>query len=370
MSNEVPEAISRTELEAVIKSQQDQIEYLKHTVEKLQKLLHGRSSEKLPTDPSSPIQGQLFEHEEPLGEIELPHLGEVTPPRRRSSKPRFPKNVEREVVEIEVPEGDRSCESCGKELRKIGFEACEQAHYIPAKLKVREIHRFKYGCAHCKGAGIRIAPVPPTAFPKTRITTEMRANIVVQKFVDHCPYYRQSAILRRHGFEISDASLGRYALEAADVLAPIALAMRDELLESGYLQADETTIPVLKTEKSTPGAHHGWLWSYGRPHGTVIFNYQATRSQDSAESVLGDFAGKLQTDRYSGYNRLRGRVIDIGCWAHARRKFLEAEKTARSRTKKILNWISKLYAVESEARDLQLGPAQDRKFANRRANLS
>jgi len=191
------------------------------------------------------------------------------------------------------------------------------------------------------------------------VTDDTRAHFAVQKFVDHLPYYRQSAILRRNGVELCDETIGRYVLELADRLAPIVLIMRAELLASDYVQADETTLPVLKTERAPPGAHRAYLWAYGIPRSTVVFEYQLSRSGQHPKDFLKDFSGTLQTDRYNGYDsvRKRGDIIDVACWAHCRRKFDEAKTTAGRRTRSVLKKIGKLYGVEKQARKEGMGAA-------------
>jgi len=142
--------------------------------------------------------------------------------------------------------------------------------------------------------------------------------------------------------------------------------MREELLASSMLQADETTIPVLGTERAKPGAHRGWLWAYGIPRGSVVFDYTRTRAAQHPSGFLEGYEGILQTDEYEGYSAVRRRegVIGIGCWAHARRRFLDAERVSGRKSRPIIEEIQKLYAVEREARERGLAP--DERAALRR----
>ncbi len=343
---------------ATIEERDDRIEVLEVRIAKLQHMLFGRRSEKQVVPPGAPFQSELFTDAE-YEVAEPEEEGEAAPKKKRGkSKPRFPEDVEREIEDLELDESDRRCEQCGERLEDIGFEPSERAHIIPARIVIRETRRHKYACG-CKAGGVRIAPLPANAFPKSRITDETRASIVVQKFVDHCPYYRQSAILRRSGVEISDRTLGHYGIEAADRLAPIVVAMRDELLASSNLQADETTIPVLKTEKVKPGAHRGYLWAYAQPGQTIVFDYRRSRAGDHPRGFLEGYVGILQTDRYEGYEQIHRQegIIDVACWTHARRRFVEAAKTSNRRTKPVLQLVQKLYAVEKQAREQNLAPA-------------
>lgn len=351
------DVITKEQHDALIAERDNRIELLQERIAKLQSLLFGRRSEKLVLPPGAPFQSELFtETEYQVAEPEE----ECPPPRKKrsKSKPRFADDVEREIEDLRLEASELDCVHCGSTLTDIGFESSERAHVIPARVIIRETRRHKYACS-CKEAGVRIAPTAPTAFPKSRVTDETRAHVVVQKFVDHCPYYRQSAILRRGGVEISDRTLCHYGIESADRLAPIVVAMRDELIASTNLQADETTIPVLKTEKEKPGSHRGYLWAYAMPRGTIVYDYARGRSGDHPRGFLDGYSGILQVDRYEGYSAISARpeIIDIACWAHARRRFMEAAKTSSRRAKPILELIQKLYVVEKRAREEQLAPA-------------
>jgi transposase len=353
--------IPKTEHDAAVAERDAEIARLRETVAKLQHMLWGRRSEKQVLPPGAPFQSQLFTQ----GDVQIPapeKKGEDkddSSPRSRGrgrKKPRFGPNVERQVVDLELPAGERACGKCGEELRDIGFESAERAHFIPARLVVIEERRHKYAC-RCQEAGVRTAPGKPTAFPKAQVTDEFRAHVIVSKFVDHCPYYRQSAILRRAGFRIADSTLGRWAIEGAHRAAPVILAMHEELLACSYLQADETGIPVLKTEREAPGAHRGTLWGYGRPHGTVVFDYTSSKEKCHPTQFLAKFRGVLQNDRAGSFAALRLNVgvIDSGCWAHARRRFVDAERLSGGRVP-ILEPIQRLYQVERHARERQMSP--------------
>jgi len=341
----------------------DRIEYLEFQNEKLKHMLWGRRSEKQVIPPGAPFQSMLFteavvEVEDPEAEEQPADEKKKKKKKRRKSKPIVPDDAPREVVDHELPEEEQVCGCCGKQLRDIGYESSLRLQFIPAHYVAIEDRRHKYACS-CKGAGVRSVPPAPNAFPKSRITEETRAHVVVQKFVDHLPYYRQSTILRRMGIEISDRTLCHYGIESADRLAPIIVAMRDELLASSCLQADETTIPVLKTEKAKPGAHRGYLWAYAQPRGTIVYDYCRGRGADHPRGFLDGYSGILQTDRYEGYRSLwrQESIVDVACWAHARRRFADAMKTARRRTEPIILLIRKLYSAEKRAREGQLAPA-------------
>ena len=346
----------------------DRIEYLEYQVDKFKHLLFGRRSEKQVIPPGAPFQSELFT--DVKYDVDAAGDESSKPPKssRGKSRARFSEETDTEIDKLELAPVQRICKECSEVLVEIGVEESEQLHIIPARVVRIRRQRVKYAC-RCKGGSVVTTPLPATAFPKSRITDAARAHIVVQKFKDHCPYYRQSGILKRSGVEISDRTLCHYGIETADRLAPIVVAMRDELLASDNLQADETTIPVLKTEKEKPGAHRGYLWAYAEPRGTVVFDYCKGRGADYPTGFLEGFSGLLQTDRYEGYQGIRSQegITDIGCWAHARRRFSEAAKTANRRCKPIIELIRKLYGIEKIARESQLAPADRARLRSEKA---
>jgi transposase len=352
------ELITKAEHDSAIADYEDRIAQLEFTIEKFKRILLGRSSEKPAVNlETGEVQKSLFEEEDPP----LPSSATKSPrnPKADSKprRPRFGAHLKREIIELTIDESERQC-SCGATQKSIGIEKSEKLEFIPATVKVFEIRRHKYACAACKSSGVQSAPCLETAFPKSAVTDATRAHLLIQKFVDHLPYYRQSAILKRNDVELSDTTIGRYVLEAADLLAPVVIAMCDEVLSSSYIQADETTLPVLKTEKSKPGTHRAYLWTYGIPWSTVVFDYRRSRSAKHPTQFLERFRGIVQSDRYGGYNPVRKRddILDVACWAHARRKFVEAETTAGRKAKPILKQIASLYGVEKQARESGLSP--------------
>jgi transposase len=335
-----------------IKDDNDRLRYER---DQLRKLIFGRSSERHVADDDRPFQASLFDNADLTEDYarEEEKAEEKDKRRGKNRKPRFPKNAKRRVEDLELSEGERACTSCGKERESIGVETSEKLNVIPATFEVIETRRHKYACKNCKNAGVESAPLPPTLFERSRITEETRAHLIVGKYLDHLPLYRQSKILARAEFHYSDSSMSRQVIETADALAMLLIAMREELMGLDYLQADETTLPVLKTERSKPGAHRGYLWAYADPTGTIVYDYARGRSGRHPELFLDGFQGVLQTDRYSGYDAIRHRdgVTDVACWAHARRRFKDAETVAKRRTEPILDLVQKLYAVERKAKE-------------------
>jgi transposase len=182
------------------------------------------------------------------------------------------------------------------------------------------------------------------------------SHLIVSKFLDHLPLYRLEGIFRRWGVELSRSTMCDWLATCAFLLAPIVNLMRDEILQSDIIQTDDTTVPV--QDKSRNKTKTGRLWTYlgDRNHRYIVYDYTPDRSRDGPEAFLKNYqSGYLQSDAYAGYNRLHNRgLIEVGCWAHARRKFYEARTSDPARSHAALAWIGLLYDVERSAKDQEL----------------
>ena len=193
------------------------------------------------------------------------------------------------------------------------------------------------------------APAPVIA--GTQIGPGLLAHILVNKFVDHLPYYRQMQIFEREGVCLPDKTLSRYGLKLGELLEPVSKAIKVAILESGYAQADETRMDVLDHEKSS-NTHRGHLWVLNQPHlKLTYFEYHQGRNKDAASSLLGEYSQVLQTDALASYNEHTG--VHLGCMAHARRYFVEAKKLASKECNLVIKLISELYTIERELTKLK-----------------
>ncbi len=267
----------------------------------------------------------------------------------------FPKDLPRERVEHLLPEHERCCASCGEELTKIHEETTEQLDYTPASFKIIEHVRGVFACKGCDES-IKRAPQPPRAIDKGLPGAGLLAHVVVSKFGDHQPLYRQSQIFSRHGVTLSRSTLCGWVADAAELVSPLVGWMQSELRRSRILQTDDTPVTVLDEQG---GTHKGRLWVYlgdrGHPH--VVYDYTPTREGIGPSRFLDGFQGFLQADAYSGYDALyaSGSVLEVGCWAHARRYFHEAAIGAGdTRGYAALAFIGQLFQVERDASDKEL----------------
>jgi len=197
------------------------------------------------------------------------------------------------------------------------------------------------------------APLPRRIIEKCLASDRIVIDTVVSKYCNHTPLHRQSVILERDiGLEISRATLDGWVLKVGELLVPMVAAMRRELISGSYIQADETPVDV-QTREGQGKNHQAYLWQYGRPGGTVVFDFRLRRGRDGPKRFLGHFQGILQTDGYAAYDQIGGpRMVHAACWSHARRQFFEAvQLNPRDPVATpIVARMDELFAVDAEAR--------------------
>ena len=268
---------------------------------------------------------------------------------KRGRKP-LPAHLPREDVIHDLIDSDKIC-ACGCQLSKIGQETSEQLEVIPAQLKVLRHIRIKYACKACT-EGVTTAPMPKQPIPKGIPTAGLLAHVAVAKFDDHLPLYRQSEIWDRLGVNLPRSTLSTWVLKMGDLLQPMISLLQNHIIQSGYVNADETTTQVLREPDRVPtSTSYMWVYMTGNhKHTSIVYEYQPTRHGDHAKTFLNGFKGTLQTDGYSGYHATTGseHIISAGCWAHARRKFHDVWVVLKKdgAASKALEIIGKLYDVE------------------------
>ena len=263
----------------------------------------------------------------------------------------LPASLPRKPVVHDVPPEQLPCPDCGTMRQCIGAEVREQLEYVPASLIVIEHVRPKYACPDCV-AKVVIAERLPEPIEKGLPGPGLMAHVITNKYADHLPLYRQEGILLRQGIEISRSTMCDWMAIAAELLAPIVTRMHSEILTSKVVQNDDT--PVKVQDHDGKGLKTGRLWaSVGdHDHPYVTYHYTPDRSRAGPEAIFKGFEGYLQADAYSAYDGLytSGKIIEVGCMMHARRKFYEARTTDPQRSHRALAWISLLYEVEREAK--------------------
>ena len=282
------------------------------------------------------------------------------PRARHPGREPLPAHLERREIIIPCHPADCRCGQCGAERPVIGYETREELGCEPAKFFVNVLKREKRG-SHClPEQGVVTAPVPPRIVPKGKLADEFIIEILIQKYQQHNPVYRQNAALTdNHGLDLDRKTLTDAILAAGELLRPVVGAQAAELLRGTYLQVDETTVPVQTGEK-TGRNHQAYFWEYSEPGGRVVFDFQMGRGRAGPAAFLKGFRGTVQCDGYAAYDDLGEAITFAGCMAHARRGFVDAAKLAplNPLPPEIVATIGQLYAVEAQARQLGLDAAQ------------
>jgi transposase len=354
------EAIQKQE--ESIKQYQADITYYKAQIAQLQRMLFGQKRERFETEskqlplPFEPEQEQLLKQEEQLTE-------KIEYVRRKQSahKGRLPLPDHLPVEEIEIyPDGNL------EEMVCIGKEITEELECVPAKFFIRRYIRYKYAPKDKEKEGVVIGPLPERVIDKGIPGSGLLACILVDKYVDHLPLYRQRQRFLREKIPISSSTLEGWVKQGLERIEVLYDHLLEDTKSKGYLQADETPIRVLESNKKG-STHQGYYWVYHNPiDKVVLFDYQPNRSGEGPGKILSGFKGYLQTDGYQVYAQIvkdgtrekEKKITHLGCWAHARRHFEHAIENDKQRASIALQMIQELYKVEAEARNAGLSPSQ------------
>jgi transposase len=307
------------------------------------------------------LQLELLADEEPnvtTDEVEAEARREpiaAKPARERKRHPgreRLPEHLPR--VEKVIACKEKICAACGSETAVIGYDESEQLDVEPARYFVRITKREKRACHSCERGTVSMAPLEPRIIEKSLASDAVIIDTVVSKYCDHLPLYRQAVILEREaGLEIGRATLDGWVMRVGELLGPVVVAMRKDLLSTTYLQADETIVPVQMHDKRGSN-HQAYLWQYGKPGGETVFDFRMGRDRDGPRGFLGKWEGVLQTDGYHAYNGVGGPgLVHVCCWAHARRKFIEAVKVNKQDAEalKMVTRMDALFLIDGNARE-------------------
>ena len=341
---------------------------LQHTIEQLLRHRYGRKSERLEDiDPALLlpfIQDYLKEQAEQNKEDaiegapeEKTATEEITYTRNKPKRQKLPADLPRETIEYDLDDSEKACHCCGAQMERIGAEKSEQLDYIPASLRVIEHVRFKYACKHCQQKVVT-ADKGRQPIEKGLPAAGLLAHVVISKYLDHQPLYRLEGIFRRHDMDIKRSTMCGWASGCADLLAPLYELMGKEILQSKVINTDDTPVRV-QDKNLDQKTRKGRIWIYcgDQHHPYNVYDYTPTRSRAGPKLFLRDYVeGYLQADAYAGYDFIFDdpvrKVLELLCWAHARRYFYDARKTAPQLSHTALAWIKMLYLVEKEIKDL------------------
>lgn len=318
----------------------------------------------------SPDQISLFNEAEEDDIESLEDSAQLIPEhqRKRPVRKPLPKELPRETVVVDLAEEEKVCDCCGGALHEVSRETREQLEFIPAQIKVVETVRPKYSCRSCDRDGtesrFKIAPVPASPIPKGIATASLLAYILISKYQYALPLYRLEQMFANYGIEISRKTMADWVIRCAQLLLPIFQHLKQIQLQQPVIHADETPVKVIHNDKQKS---YMWVYCTGtdspaqdRPiKSTVLYDFHPSRAGVCVQNYLGDYSGFLQVDGYAGYEHTQATLV--GCMAHARRKFIEAQKAQpKGKTGKAdwaVNHIQKLYALESRIKGL---PAEDK----------
>jgi transposase len=345
--------------QAELDSRTTEIESLKLLILKLKRMHFGPSSEKYARDLQQ-LELRLEDLEanqaaaEPRPIVPATVAWKQTAPLKPARRP-LPAELPRETETIAPVQ--EACPDCGGSLRRLGEDVSETLEYVPARFKVIRTVRPKLSCAGCS----RIVQVPAPNRPIDRglAGPGLLAHVLVAKYADHLPLYRQSEIYRREGIELDRSTLADWVGGASRTLQPLVDALRKYVLGAEKLHGDDVPVPVL--EPGNGKTKTGRLWTYvrdDRPAGSeepaaVWFAYSPDRKGEHPARHLEKYAGVLQADGYAGFNKLyeKGCIVEAACWAHVRRKFHDLYQAHRSPiAKEALERIGQLYGIEQEIR--------------------
>lgn len=354
------------DMASVVEHRNDEIERLQAIIKKLQRMQFGRSAERL--DPDQ-LALALEDLDADIGQIEesRPIIVAASVDRQPHRKP-LPDHLPRDEVVLDI--GDGGCRACHGAMHSIGESVSEMLDWVPAQLRVTRIVRPKYACRACGTVAQR--PAPERVIAGGLATPALLTQVLIAKYCDHTPLYRQSQIFARHGVDLSRSTLAGWVGGACWWLEALHGKLCADVFASDHLFADDTPVPVLDPGRGKTKT--GRLWVYAReqrPWGgpappAAVYLFAPDRKAERPVAHLKDFKGVLHVDGYAGFERLtaRGDVVLAACWAHTRRKFYDVEQATGSPiATEALRRIGDIYAVEAKARGAS--PAQ--RMAWRRA---
>ena len=256
--------------------------------------------------------------------------------------------------EHDLSEADKQCSGCGRAKDRIGQDESRILEYVPAKLEVHVHVRPKYACRYCKD-GVASPPPPVRPIARGIAGPGLIAQIVVAKFGDHLPLYRQEDFFTRHGLHIPRSTLCDWVQAAAELLRPLYERQKELVLKSPVLWTDDTPVTLLSPGQA--GSRTGRFWTYiADEYPYSVYDFTESRARDGPANFLQGFEGYLHADAYGGYDQIylgsNDAIREVACWAHARRKFFDAINSSPREVHQLLEWIRQLYDVEERSREL------------------
>ena len=323
---------------------------LQTRLDQLLRRLYGPKSEKI-VDGSQPDASGLSDNV--LSQTPLPQCDAGRPRVKRChGRRRLPRELPRQRLEHDLSAAEKLCPCCHTLRVRIGEEITERLDYKPASLFVVEHVRPKYACTSCH-AHVAVTPVPSEPLPKALAAPGLLAQVITAKFADHLPLYRLEGIFARHGVELSRSTMCDWLAGCACVLRPIYEAMCTRVRSSKVIHTDDTPVPVQDRSRKRTRTGRIWVYVGDARNPYVVYDATPSRSRDGPQTFLKGFQGFVQADAFGGYDGLYATgATEVACWAHARRKFVEARDSDSRLSLEVLALIRRLYDVERTAKEL------------------
>lgn len=345
-------------LKAALAERDGRINYLEFELAKLKQLIFGARSERLATLPD-PAQLPLWDEQPDDVVVASPVEFKTvvkSPAKGQAKRTALPEHLPREIVVLPLSAEERACPECGEERPVIGYENSERLDYVPAQIKVVETRRETCACATCQGQ-LTTAPAPAQVIEQGIPLPGLLAYVLMAKFGYHLPLYRIEQVFAHQGVPIARTTLCDWVLHCGVALKPLTDRLLVLLKRQAVIFSDDTTVAVQDRGKTRETRF--WVYA-GHSPPIIVYDHTETRAGKHPKTRLEGYSGYLQADAYAGYDQVfaDGKIVEVACWAHARRKFFEiarqAEKGKRISAHEALDFIGQLYAIEREAKEQQL----------------
>lgn len=353
---------AHTDYKTLYEQSQAEITFLKQELAKLKQLIYGSRHERFIPSNNNPSQLALAIQAEEVAQCNITSVKKIEYTKVKTEvvktahpgRHKLPEHLQRKEIIIAPQQNIEG-------YKKIGEEITEELDYEPGKLFVNKYVRPKY--AKPDHDGVIIATMPERPLPKAIAGAGLLAQIVIDKYVDHLPLYRQMERFKREGINIAYSTISDWVRGTVNLISPLYDAHKKIILASDYLHADETPIKVLAKDKKPAcrtgrgETHRGYFWAYHNSiEKIILFEYQPGRGREGPQAMLKDFKGRLQVDGYTAYDFFKEEkaITVLHCMAHARRKFYDATDNDKTRAEYALEQFAKLYAIERIAKEQQL----------------
>jgi transposase len=326
---------------------------LQTRLDQLLRRLYGPKSEKI-ADASQPKTPTSSDNALSFNSAATPDA-DASRVKGRHGRRCLPRELPRRRLEHDLSDAEKLCPCCRQKRVRIGEEITERLDYKPASMFVVEHVRPKYACLKCR-AQVTRTPVPPEPLPKSITASGLLAQIITAKFADHLPLHRLEGILTRHGLELSRSTMCDWLAGCAKVLLPIYDAMCARVRASKVIHTDDTPVPVQDRKHRRTRTGRIWVYVGDANNPYVVYDATPSRSRDGPQSFLKGYRGYVQADAFGGYDGLYATgAVEVACWAHARRKFVESRESDSQLSLEVLALIRRLYDAEGQAKRLSSG---------------